>query len=88
RCDNCMAHCGFEGTAAEDTFRHPIKALTISLRGPRVDGPMAPEVPFVYEESAHARAGAHAAAPAETTVPLQALKRASRSQEAVGTDLH
>jgi hypothetical protein len=41
-----MAHCGFEGTAVDDTFRHPMKALLVALRGPRVDGPMAPELPF------------------------------------------
>ena len=26
RCDNCMAHCGYEGTAVDDAFAHPIKA--------------------------------------------------------------
>jgi hypothetical protein len=83
-----MAHCGFEGTAVEDTLRHPLKALGVVMRGPRVHGPMAPEVPFEYEESASAHPGAHAANAAETTVPLHALKRASRSQEAVGTELH
>ena len=39
RCDNCMAHCGFEGTAVNDAFSHPLKALMASLRGPRVAGP-------------------------------------------------
>ena len=48
RCDNCMAHCGFEGTAVNDAFSHPIKALTAALRGPRVTGPMAPELPILY----------------------------------------
>ncbi len=50
RCDNCMAHCGFEGTAVNDAFSHPIKALTAALRGPRVTGPMAPELPILYGE--------------------------------------
>jgi hopanoid biosynthesis associated radical SAM protein HpnH len=27
KCDNCMAHCGYEGTAAEDAVSHPLKAL-------------------------------------------------------------
>ena len=48
KCDNCMAHCGFEGTAVEDAFAHPIKALQAALRGPRVTGPMAPELPILY----------------------------------------
>ncbi len=48
KCDNCMAHCGYEGTAVNDTFAHPLKALKVALRGPRTDGPMAPEVPVNY----------------------------------------
>ena len=52
RCDNCMAHCGFEGTAVNDAFRHPLKALMTSLRGPRVSGPMAPDLPVQYARRA------------------------------------
>jgi hopanoid biosynthesis associated radical SAM protein HpnH len=48
RCDNCMAHCGYEGTAVADSFAHPLKALIASLRGPRVTGPMAPDLPVLY----------------------------------------
>ncbi|MDH3646657.1 MAG: adenosyl-hopene transferase HpnH [Gammaproteobacteria bacterium] len=48
KCDNCMAHCGYEGTAVNDTFANPLKALKVALRGPRTDGPMAPEVPITY----------------------------------------
>jgi len=48
KCDNCMAHCGFEGTAVDDSFAHPLKALKAALRGPRLTGPMAPELPIVY----------------------------------------
>ena len=51
KCDNCMAHCGYEGTAVEDTFRNPLKAFKISLRGPKTEGPMAPELPVVYDQS-------------------------------------
>ena len=49
KCDNCMAHCGFEGTAVNDTFSHPLKALKVFLRGPRTQGPLAPEVPIIYK---------------------------------------
>jgi hopanoid biosynthesis associated radical SAM protein HpnH len=48
KCDNCMAHCGYEGSAVNDTLRHPLKALKVSLRGPRTEGPMAPELPTRY----------------------------------------
>ncbi|MGH8148448.1 MAG: adenosyl-hopene transferase HpnH [Steroidobacteraceae bacterium] len=47
RCNNCMAHCGFEGTAVDDAFSHPLKAFAVSLRGPRTQGPMAPDPPLV-----------------------------------------
>ena len=48
KCDNCMAHCGYEGTAVEDTFSNPAHALTVCLFGPRLDGEMAPELPIVH----------------------------------------
>ena len=67
RCDNCMAHCGFEGTAVNDALAHPLKALTASLRGPRLSGPMAPDPPIQYAE--HERTGGVA-------IPLTAVKRA------------
>jgi hopanoid biosynthesis associated radical SAM protein HpnH len=44
KCANCMAHCGYEATAAEATLQHPLKALSISMRGIRTEGPMAPEI--------------------------------------------
>ena len=45
KCSTCMAHCGFEPTAVEDTVRHPLKALAVALRGPRTEGPMVPDPP-------------------------------------------
>jgi len=33
RCDNCMAHCGYEPTAVTATIRAPHKALLSALRG-------------------------------------------------------
>jgi len=49
KCDNCMAHCGYEGTAAEDAFSHPLKALKKSITGPKTEGEMAPDIPRQYE---------------------------------------
>jgi hopanoid biosynthesis associated radical SAM protein HpnH len=46
KCANCMVHSGFEATAVSDSVKHPLKALTVALKGPRVDGPMAPEIPL------------------------------------------
>jgi hopanoid biosynthesis associated radical SAM protein HpnH len=48
KCANCMAHCGYEATAVNDTINHPLKALRVSLRGPKTDGPLAPELPIRY----------------------------------------
>jgi hopanoid biosynthesis associated radical SAM protein HpnH len=72
RCDNCMAHCGFEGTAVNDAFSHPIKAMLTSLRGPKVTGPMAPELPFKYTDGGSRFA-------AVTAIPVSEIGRVSRS---------
>ena len=48
KCTNCMAHCGYETTAVNDTLNHPLKALRVFLWGPRTDGPFAPELPITY----------------------------------------
>lgn len=44
KCSNCMTHCGFEGTAAADAIRNPLKLMRISRAGVKTDGPMAPDV--------------------------------------------
>jgi hypothetical protein len=52
KCANCMAHCGYEPTAAEAVFRTPLQALRVALRGPRTEGSMAPEIPLDRQRSA------------------------------------
>ena len=52
KCANCMAHCGYEPTAAAEVFAHPIKAMMTALRGPRTEGPMAPEIPLENQRPA------------------------------------
>ena len=49
KCDNCMAHCGYEGTAVEDAFKNPLKALKVAMRGPKTEGEMAPDIPRQYD---------------------------------------
>jgi len=46
KCADCMVHCGYEATAVNDTFAHPLKALAVARTGPRSDGPMAPDIPL------------------------------------------
>ncbi|MCU0889168.1 MAG: adenosyl-hopene transferase HpnH [Rubritepida sp.] len=44
KCADCMVHSGFEATAALDAIKRPWKAVAAQLRGPRTEGPMAPEI--------------------------------------------
>ncbi|MEM9724393.1 MAG: adenosyl-hopene transferase HpnH [Pseudomonadota bacterium] len=44
KCSDCMAHCGYEPTAANIAFTQPWKMLTLALRGLRTRGPLAPEI--------------------------------------------
>ncbi len=44
KCANCMAHCGYEATAAEAMMKHPLQAFGVAWRGIRTEGPMAPEI--------------------------------------------
>lgn len=73
KCDNCMAHCGFEGTAVDDTFAHPLKAARVATFGPRIDGAMAPDLPVLYGDRADATA---------IRIPISAIQNRSSSQGA------
>src|SRR5262247_695963 len=44
KCANCMVHSGYEASAVNDAVAHPLKALAVSLRGPRTEGEMTPEI--------------------------------------------
>ncbi len=46
KCANCMAHCGYEPTAAHAAISHPFKALKIAFGKIRTSGPMAAEIPL------------------------------------------
>jgi len=46
KCANCMAHCGYEATAAEAMFSSPVAGMKVALRGVRTEGEMAPEIPL------------------------------------------
>jgi hopanoid biosynthesis associated radical SAM protein HpnH len=52
KCANCMAHCGYEPTAADATLARPIEALRVALTGVRTEGPMAPEIPLEHQRRA------------------------------------
>ncbi|EJW13291.1 putative, Molybdenum cofactor biosynthesis protein A [Rhodovulum sp. PH10] len=44
KCADCMAHCGYEPTAADAAFSNPLKLAKLSLFGVRTEGEMAPEI--------------------------------------------
>ncbi len=46
KCADCMVHSGYEATAVVDAVRKPWKALSVTLRGVRTEGPMAPDIPL------------------------------------------
>ena len=52
KCANCMVHCGYEPTAAEDSIKNPIKTLKVALKGPKTDGDMVPDIPLNNQRSA------------------------------------
>jgi hopanoid biosynthesis associated radical SAM protein HpnH len=52
KCADCMVHCGFEASAVEEAFAHPLRALSVALRGIRTDGPMAPDIPLDLQRPA------------------------------------
>jgi hopanoid biosynthesis associated radical SAM protein HpnH len=52
KCANCMVHCGFEGTAATDAIKHPLKMLPILMRGIKTEGPMAPDIDLSHQRPA------------------------------------
>jgi hopanoid biosynthesis associated radical SAM protein HpnH len=72
KCANCMAHCGYEPTAAHASISNPFAALWVALRGVRTKGAMAREIsiegqrPATYVFSRHVQemmARIHAAPP-------------------------
>ncbi|MEO0974194.1 MAG: adenosyl-hopene transferase HpnH [Pseudomonadota bacterium] len=82
KCDNCMAHCGYEGTAVVDTFSNPLKAFWVALRGPKTEGSMAPDFPILYDAAAVEAANSASSGGAIASVPVGAIgQRPSASRE-------
>lgn len=44
KCADCMVHCGYEPSAAEDAFNNPLKAAWVALRGIKTEGAMAKDI--------------------------------------------
>ena len=85
KCADCMAHCGYEPTAAHASVSNPLAAMWNAIRGVRTQGPMAPEIamsaqrPAQFVFSRHVQemmSGIHAAkakpTPTPPAVPVEA----------------
>jgi hypothetical protein len=44
KCADCMAHCGYEPTAANIAFANPLKMFKLVWKGLRTEGDFAPEI--------------------------------------------
>jgi hypothetical protein len=52
KCADCMAHCGYEPTAADAAISNPFKAMWVAMRGVKTSGPMAPEIDLTKQRPA------------------------------------
>jgi len=52
KCADCMVHSGYESTAVMDAVKSPVKTMMTALRGPKLTGPMAPEIDLAGQRPA------------------------------------
>jgi hopanoid biosynthesis associated radical SAM protein HpnH len=52
KCADCMAHCGYEPTAAAASLTNPLKAAWVAIRGIKTEGPLAPEIDLTHQRPA------------------------------------
>jgi hopanoid biosynthesis associated radical SAM protein HpnH len=52
KCANCMAHCGYEPTAAHAMISNPFAGLKLAMQGIRTSGEMAPEIDMTNQRPA------------------------------------
>ena len=77
KCADCMVHSGYEASAVLDSVKNPLKIAKVLLRGPRLDGPMAPEIslekqrPAEYVFSKHVEEAMRRKAHADTHEKLR-----------------
>jgi hopanoid biosynthesis associated radical SAM protein HpnH len=52
KCQDCMVHCGFEGTAVIDSIKHPHKLIPLAVRGVKTSGPLKPDIDTSHQRPA------------------------------------
>ncbi|NWG72522.1 MAG: adenosyl-hopene transferase HpnH [Parvularculaceae bacterium] len=76
KCSNCMAHCGYEPTAAMDAVKNPLKMMKLgSLAAIRTEGPMVPEIDL---SKARKAVDVHEKLVAEQMSKIEAEKKAAK----------
>ncbi|WP_179402771.1 adenosyl-hopene transferase HpnH [Burkholderia guangdongensis] len=74
KCADCMVHCGFEATAVMDTISSPLKALKVSMKGVKTDGPFAPDIPIDKQRPAEYVFSRH------VEIKLEEIQRAGKGK--------
>jgi len=74
KCADCMVHCGFEATAVMDTISHPLKALRVSTKGIKTDGPFAPDISIAKQRPAEYVFSRH------VEIKLEEIQRAGKGK--------
>src|SRR5262249_10745424 len=82
KCANCMAHCGYEPTAADLAFKKPLTALKIALFGVKTEGEMAPDT----ARATWRRAQSVCERQGQKTLPRLKAERAQRGAQRVAQD--
>ena len=52
KCADCMVHCGYEGSAINDTLDNPLKVMKVKLFGIKTKGKMAKEIDLSKQRKA------------------------------------
>ncbi len=61
KCANCMVHCGYEPTAANDAFAKPWKMAWLAIKGIKTEGAMAKEIDLSKQRPAEYMFSKHVA---------------------------
>ncbi|MFC0399957.1 adenosyl-hopene transferase HpnH [Paraburkholderia rhizosphaerae] len=75
KCADCMVHSGFEATAVVDTVTHPLKALKVSMNGPKTTGAFAKDIPLDKQRPAEYVFSRH------VEIKLEEIKRTGKGKK-------
>ena len=82
KCADCMVHSGFEATAVMDTVAHPLKALGVSMRGPKIEGAFTKDIPLDKQRPAEYVFSRH------VEIKLEEIKHSASAKKAQTAAAH